>query len=287
MYDVLFRASAEALQEIAADPKYLGARIGFLGLLHTWGQNLLHHPHIHCVVPGGGLGPDAKTWVSCRPGFFIPVRVLGRLFRGKFLALTKKAHARGELSFQGELAPLNDPARFAAYLAPTYDIDWVVYAKPPFGGPLQVLKYLARYTHRVAISNHRLVSLQNGHVNFRWKDYAHQSRERVMTLSAVEFIRRFLLHVLPKGFVHIRHFGFLANAVREGQLANCRELLEEMHHVTTPREAESSSSAALDTTIDRPGAPCPACGQGHLVRRLLPATPHALARHTRTAPDTS
>ncbi|MHC5058069.1 MAG: IS91 family transposase [Planctomycetota bacterium] len=272
MYDLLFRASADTLRTIAADPKHLGAQIGFIGLLHTWGQTLLHHPHVHYVVPGGGLGSDGSKWVSCPPGFFLPVRALGRLFRGKFLDLTRRAFTDGQLSFQGRLAPLADPATFAAHLAPTYEIEWNVYAKPPFGGPAQVLKYLARYTHRVAISNHRLVSLHDGEVRFRWKDYAHQSRPRIMTLSAAEFIRRFLLHVLPKGFVHIRHFGFLTNSVRAKKLPRCRELLgaSDAH---TPSVADIIPADACEGAADAPGSPCPKCGKGHIVRHILDPVP--------------
>ena len=180
MYDILFRASADTLREIAADPRHLGARIGFIGLLHTWGQTLQHHPHVHFVVPGGGLSSDGARWISCRPGFFLPVRVLSRLFRGKFLDQTRRAFARGDLTFQGRLARLAEPDAFSDHLAPTYEIGWNVYAKEPFGGPAQVLKYLARYTHRVAISNQRLLSLERGQVGFRYKDYAHGSRPRTM-----------------------------------------------------------------------------------------------------------
>ena len=266
MYDILFRASAETLKTIAADPKHLGAQLGFIGLLHTWGQTLHHHPHVHYVIPGGGLSPDHASWISCRPGFFLPVRVLGRLFRRLFLDLTRRAFARGDLSFQGKLAPLADPRAFAAHLAPAHKADWVVYAKPPFGGPARVLKYLARYTHRVAISNQRLVSLDDGHVRFRWKDYAHHHRARIMTLSATEFIRRFLLHVLPKGFVRIRHSGFLANPVRAEKLAQCRSVLGAPDQHT----AADLLPAFVDGPVDHaPGALCPACGKGHLRRHIL------------------
>jgi len=268
MYDILFRASAETLKQIAGDPQHLGAELGFIGLLHTWGQTLHHHPHIHYVIPGGGLSPDGATWVSCPPGFFLPVRVLSRLFRGKFLGLTRRAFDRGELSFQGCLAPLAAPKAFAAHLAPAYDTEWVVYAKPPFGGAAQVLKYLARYTHRVAISNQRLVSLRDGEVRFRWKDYAHGNRPRIMKLSAIEFIRRFLLHVLPKGYVHIRHFGFLANAVRTKKLPRCRELLE-ASCVPMPSLDDIVPAFAWDGPADMPGSPCPQCGKGHIVRHVL------------------
>jgi hypothetical protein len=266
MYDILFRASADTFKTIAADPKHLGAQVGFIGLLHTWGQTLHHHPHVHYVIPGGGLSPDRATWISCRPGFFLPVRVLGRLFRGLFLDLTRRAFARGDLSFQGRLTPLADPRAFAAHLTPNADTEWVVYAKPPFGGPTRVLKYLARYTHRVAISNHRLVSLRDGQVRFRWKDYAHHHRARIMTLSATEFIRRFLLHVLPKGFVRIRHFGYLANPVRTERLAQCRSLLGASGQDTA---ADIPLAGAEGRTEDAPNSLCPACGKGHLRRHVL------------------
>ena len=264
MYAILLRASAETVQQIAGDPKHLGARIGLLSVLHTWGQNLLHHPHVHCVVPGGGLSPDGNSWVSCRPGFFLPVGVLSKVFRGKFLDMTRHAFANGELSFQGALAPLNDAHAFATHLKTACETDWVVYAKPPFGGPAQVLKYLARYTHRIAISNHRLVSLENGRIKFRWKDYAHGNRHRTMTLDAGEFIRRFLLHVLPKGFMRIRHFGFLANACRTERLRRCRELLG----CSSPTSvvAEDANDSLDDDKLRR----CPSCSEGHLIRRELP-----------------
>lgn len=226
MYDALMRSSADTLKKVAKDPKHLGAKIGFLSVLHTWGQTLLHHPHVHCIVPGGGLSIDGKKWVSCQPGFFLPVRVLSRVFRGKLLDLIQRAFAKGELQLQGSLAELEDADEFAAHIKRCYDNDWVVYAKPPFGGPAQVLKYLAGYTHRVAISNHRLVSLEDGRVRFRWKDYAHGQCKRIMTLDAKEFIRRFLLHVLPKGFVRIRHYGLLANRCRRNNIEQCRELLD-------------------------------------------------------------
>ncbi|MEA2591136.1 MAG: hypothetical protein QOD62_967, partial [Actinomycetota bacterium] len=209
VYNILFRAAAETLRQIAADPKHLGAEIGFLAVLHTWGQNLQHHPHVHCVVPGGGLSPDGSHWVACRPGFFLPVRVLSRVFRGKFLALLGNAFDQGKLSFHGKLGVLADGGEFQRRLTASAQTEWVVYAKPPFGGPEQVLKYLARYTHRVAISNRRLVALEEGDVQFQWKDYAHGGGPKTMTLKAIEFIRRFLLHVLPSGFVRIRHYGFL------------------------------------------------------------------------------
>src|SRR5437764_9587526 len=206
IYGMLFRAVAETLIELAADEKRLGAEIGFLAVLHTWGQNLQHHPHVHCVVPGGGIAPGAARWVACRPGFFLPVRVLSRVFRGKLLALLRHAFDRGRLSFHGKLAALADPCEFRRRLDASVRTEWVVYAKPPFGGPEQVLKYLAPYTHRVAVSNGRLVALEGDQVEFLWKDYADQGKPKTMKLQAVEFIRRFLQHVLPAGFVRIRHF---------------------------------------------------------------------------------
>ena len=224
-YGLLFRAVSETLQQIAADGRHLGAKIGVLAVLHTWSQNLMHHPHIHCVVPAGGLSPDGSRWIACRPKFFLPVRVLSRLFRGKLLALLRQAFAEGKLELFGQLADLAEPARFAGWLRKSKKTEWVVYAKPPFGGPEHVLKYLARYTHRVAISSNRLLSLENGRVTFRWRDSRHGNRTKSMTLDAVEFIRRFLLHILPSKFVKIRHFGFLANRNRSSALALCRQRL--------------------------------------------------------------
>ena len=223
VYAILFRAAAETLRTLAADPRHLGAEVGCVAVLHTWGQTLQHHPHIHCIVPGGGPSPDGSRWVACRPGFFLPVRVLSRLFRRLFLEQLDAAFSAGTLSFFSELAGLADPDDFARHLAPVRQAEWVVYAKPPFGGPEQVLAYLGRYTHRVALTNSRLLDLEDGRVRFRWKDYRHH--DKVMSLEAGEFIRRFLLHVLPAGFHRIRHFGFLANGHRAGKLALCRRLL--------------------------------------------------------------
>ena len=225
VYDMLFRATAETLRLIAADPKHLGAEIGFIAILHTWGQNLMHHPHLHCVVPGGGISPDGQRWVCCRPGFFLPVRVLSRLFRRLFLTLLREAFAARTLTFFNTLAGLQDPGAFFRYLAPIASAEWVVYAKPPFGGPQRVLEYLGRYTHRVAIANSRLLEFADGEVAFLWKDYRHESRQKVMRLQADEFVRRFLLHVLPPGFQRIRHYGLLANRTREVKLQRCRQLL--------------------------------------------------------------
>jgi hypothetical protein len=264
VYNILFRAAAETLQQIAADPEHLGAEIGFLAVLHTWGQNLQHHPHLHCVVPGGGLSLDGSHWVACRPGFFLPVRVLSRLFRGKFLALLGKAFAQGKLSFHGKLRVLADAGEFQRRLTASAQTEWVVYAKPPFGGPGQVLKYLARYTHRVAISNRRLVALEDGEVQFQWKDYAHGGGQKTMTLKAIEFIRRFLLHVLPSGFVRIRHYGFLANRVCREKLALCRALLGVE---TTLEPVAPETAAAPQETVEGQAVTkvCPSCGVGRIV----------------------
>src|SRR6266851_5184508 len=221
-YNLLFRAASETLLEIAADPRHLGARIGALAVLHTWSQNLGHHPHLHCLVPAGGLALDHSHWIASRRDFFLPVRVLSRMFRGKLLAFLKRGYRGKQLCFPGMLAALSEPRAFHSLLHMLRRRDWVVYSKPPFGGPEHVLKYLARYTHRVAISNGRLLSLDNGQVRFRWRDSRHNNRSSVMTLDAVEFIRRFLLHVLPSGFVKISHFGLLANRSRRQALALCR-----------------------------------------------------------------
>jgi hypothetical protein len=258
LYDLLFAAAGATLKEVAANPKRLGAQIGVLAVLHTWGQNLHHHPHLHCVVTGGGLSCDAQgrldavpRWVSCRPGFFLPVRILSRVFRGKFLARLRRWHSAGQLSFPGSLAPLLQPAAFAAWLAKVQATEWVVYAKPPFGGPEQVLKYLARYTHRVAISNQRLVSLEGGQVTFRYKDYAADRQDKTMTLGAEEFLRRFSQHILPLGFVKIRHYGLLGNRYRQERLALCRRLLlVVVLQAVNEATAEQSERASA----------CPACG---------------------------
>ena len=225
LYNLLFRAAARTLREIAADPKHLGAEIGFLAVLHTWGSNLSFHPHLHCVVPGGGLAPQGDRWIACRPGFFLPVRVLSRRFRTLFLQQLERAFRQGGLRLGGSLAPLAEAAAFDRYLQPLRKADWVVYSKPPFDGPARVLDYLGRYTHRVAISNDRLLAIDDGRVRFRWKDYRRQHRLKTMSLPAEEFIRRFLLHVLPRDFHRIRHFGLLANRHRVAKLALCRRLL--------------------------------------------------------------
>jgi hypothetical protein len=261
VYQLLFQASAETLLEIAADPKHLGAQIGFLSVLHTWGQTLQHHPHVHCVIPAGGLSPDCKQWIHPRcNAFFLPVKVLSRVFRGKFVAGLKRAFRKGELLFPGSLKALEGERAFAAFLRKLFRQDWVVYAKPPFGGPEHVLHYLARYTHRVAISNHRLIQLADGQVTFRWKDYTHGSKKRKMTVTAHEFLRRFLLHVLPKGFVRIRLFGFLANRRRRTQLAQCQQLLAASEPPSRPSSAEPISAWL-----------CPLCGGTMVVIERLTA----------------
>ena len=264
VYGILFQAAAETLSQIAADPKHLGAQIGILAVLHTWGQNLQHHPHVHCVVPGGGLSPNGSRWIACRPGFFLPVRVLSRVFRGKFLALLRNAFDRGRLSFHGKLSELSDPCQFQQRLAASVQTDWVVYAKPPFGGPGRVLKYLARYTHRVAIANRRLVVLEDGKVRFLWKDYAHGSREKTMTLDASEFLRRFLLHVLPSGFVRIRHYGFLSNRLRHEKVPVCRALLSNDSTSECPSTCPSLEPVVTEMELV-PTAVCPQCGKGRMV----------------------
>jgi len=225
IYGLLFRASAETLLTVARDPRYLGAEIGFFSVLHTWNQKLLHHPHVHCVVPAGGLSSDHTRWITAAPGFFLPVRALSRVFRGKFVAGLRQLHAAGKLGFHSKLAGLAAPAAFAAMLRTFFRDDWVVYAKRPFGGAEHVLRYLGCYTHRVAISNHRLVALEDGEVVFRWRDSAHKNKKRVMRLALNEFLRRFFLHVLPRGFVRIRHFGFFAHRRRATLLPLCFTLL--------------------------------------------------------------
>jgi hypothetical protein len=268
VYDLLFHASAETLRTIAADPQHLGAEIGFLSILHTWGQNLLHHPHVHCVVPGGGIAPDGERWIGCRPGFFLPVRVLSRLFRRLFLEQLHQAFHAGQLRLRGQLEPLRQANAFRAYLAPAAQAEWIVYAKPPFGGPRQVLNYLGRYTHRVAISNNRLLTMDGNRVTFAWKDYKHEAARRTMTLEADEFIRRFLLHVLPNGLQHIRHYGFLANRHRQAKLALCRRLLDSPAP-TTPDPDSGTQQDYRDLYLALTGKSlrdCPLCGKGHMVR---------------------
>jgi hypothetical protein len=259
LFGLLFNASAATLLKVAADPARLGCEVGFLSILHTWGQTLQRHPHIHCVVPGGGLSPDHSRWIRSPPHFFLPVRVLSRVFRGKFVAGLRQAFHAKQLAFHGELQPLANEKAFAAFLRTLFREEWVVYAKPPFGGPEHVLQYLARYTHRVAISNHRLLSVDDDHVTFRWKDYAHHSKSRAMTLTLEEFLRRFLQHVLPKGLPRIRYFGWLANRRRHELLPLCRTLLA----VASPPAVSNQT----ETSVWR----CPACGSPmRVTERLTP-----------------
>jgi hypothetical protein len=257
IYGLLFKASSETMLTIAADPKHLGARIGVLSVLHTWGSAMTHHPHVHMIVPGGGISLDGNNWTSCRPGFFLPVRVLSRLFRRLFLQKLVAAHKAGELQFFGDHSSLAERKSFSAFLAPLRKMEWYVYSKRPFRGPKQVLRYLARYTHRVAISNRRLVSFDASSVSFKWKDYRAEGRERfkVMTLATHEFIRRFLIHVLPGGFHRIRHYGLFANGSRAANIARARELLA----VPTPKPAvhATTTDTTEPPTLSRP---CPCCG---------------------------
>jgi hypothetical protein len=268
VYGILFEAAASTLLEIAADPKHLGARVGCLMVLHTWGQNLMHHPHLHAIVTGGGLSSDGSRWIhgktsKCRQPFFAPVKVLSRVFRGKFIHLLKQAFASAKLAFHGQLQPLSDPAAFEHRLNHAVRQDWVVYAKRPFASPVCVLKYLARYTHGVAISNRRLVDLRDGRVSFRYKDYADHHKSKVMALETPEFIRRYLLHTLPRSFVRIRYYGFLANRQRHERLEHCRRLLG-----VEPKPAAAADEKALRTEAPDPPKPCqrcPACPDGKLV----------------------
>jgi Putative transposase/Transposase zinc-binding domain len=264
VYDILFRAASETLRRIAADPKHLGAEIGFLGVLHSWGQALTHHPHIHFLVPGGGIAPDGQSWIACRPGFFLPVQVLSRLFRGLFLHYLEKAFTGGDLNFFSAHRHLHEPATFRRYLAPAHNTEWVVYAKRPFAGPAQVLDYVGRYTHRVAISNNRLVSMDDGKVRFHWRDYRDDNRQKTMALPAEEFIRRFLIHVLPDGFHRIRYFGFLGNCHRARKLALCRELLG----MAPPGPADEQPADYRDRFEALTGLSlrvCPYCHSGTMV----------------------
>jgi hypothetical protein len=274
VYGILFCTVAETLRTIAADPKRLGAEIGFFAVLHTWGSNLSHHPHLHVVVPGGGLSPDGNRWVSCRAGYFLPVQVLSRLFRRLFIEALEKAFRAGKLAFFSALADLKEPDAFRRYLAPVRRAKWVVYAKRPFAGPEQVLEYVGRYTHRVAISNNRILDIEGGKVCFQWKDYRHGSQQKTMALDADEFIRRFLIHVLPSGFQRIRYYGLLGNRYRKDKLARCRELIgmSKMEPM-----ADAADKDYRDTYEELTGVSlcqCPVCHLGHMVlfRTLRPFT---------------
>jgi hypothetical protein len=288
VYGILFRATAETLRTIAADPQHLGAEIGFFAVLHTWGQTLVHHPHLHCVVAGGGLSPDGTRWVACRPGFFLPVRVLSRLFRRLFLQYLQAAYDAGTLRLVGSLESLRDRPAWTAALAAVRQQEWVVYAKRPFAGPQQVVDYVGRYTHRVAISNHRLLDMDGGQVRFTYKDYRADPPDssKTMTLAATEFIRRFLLHVLPTGFHRIRYYGFLGARHRRKKLTRCRQLLGSTTSLTTPTDATSPTDYRdrVETLTGISLRVCPACHHGEMiiVERLLPA-----CRAVRLNPDTS
>ena len=273
VYGILFQATAETLKIIAADPQHLGAEIGFFAVLHTWGQNLQVHPHLHCVCPGGGLSPDGQRWVSCRPDFFLPVRVLGHLFRRLFLESLQKAFDSGKLQFFAALESLRQPEAFAELVAGMKACEWVVYAKRPFAGPQQVLDYVGRYTHRVAISNNRLLDMENGQVRFQWKDYRDDGKIKTMTLSADEFIRRFLLHVLPNGFQRIRYYGLLGNRYRKEKLGQCRRLLgmSPPSEQTNPSPAEKDYRDRYEELTGKSLHQCPQCQQGRmLVVEILP-----------------
>jgi len=273
IYDLLFASASETLLEIAADPKHLGARLGILAILHTWGQTLVLHPHLHCIVPGGGPSLDGERWVTASERFLLPMRVLAPVFRGKFLAGLKQLHQEGRLSLTGEAEKLRDPFEFLNLLDRLYKKSWWVYSKPPFGGPEQVLKYVARYTHRVALSNHRLVSLADGKVTFTYKDYSQNGRHRKMTLPVAEFIRRFLFHILPHRFVRIRYYGLFANRHRDRQLERCRALLGAAAPAPGPGSDEREDwESVYQRVTGKDPTLCAECGHGHLRRaRKLPA----------------
>ena len=273
VYEILFRATAETLLTIAADPQRLGVSTGFFTVLHTWGQNLHFHPHLHCVVPAGGLSSDHERWIPGNRKFLLPVKVLSARFRRLFLLALEKAYAAGKLQFFGDLSSLSDPAAFARYLTPLKDNKWVVYAKAPFGGPQHVLSYLGRYTHRIAISNWRLLALENGQVSFEWKDYRDGNQSKVMTLPVVEFIRRFLQHALPPGFQRIRYYGFLANCHRTAKLALCRQLLATAASQLLPQSVDCRDFLAALLRADL--RLCPQCGRGILNRVSFFPPPHA------------
>ena len=266
IYTILFKAGSETLLELGKDPKYLGADIGFISILHTWGQNLMDHPHLHCIVPGGGLSFEGSRWISSRKKFFVPVKVLSRLFQGKFLAYLKKAYHQNQLQFDGSINSLKEPQNFQVLLNELYQKEWVTYCKPPFGSPLQVLEYLGRYTHRVAISNQRISNFKNGEVTFRWRDYKDGNKNKLMTIDAQEFIRRFLLHILPDNFVKIRHYGLFSNRHRKTKLKRCKEILG----VTLDEQEESTSASWQEVLLKLTGIDhlkCPFCEEGMMVQK--------------------
>ena len=277
IYDLLFRTCAETLLEVARSGIHLAAEIGFFSVLHTWSQKLEHHPHVHCVAPAGGLSPDHQRWIQPRYRFFLPVKVLRRVFRGKFVAGLQRAFANGQLGFYGDLKPLAEAKAFASFLRPLFRQDWVVYCKPPFGGPEYVLHYLGAYTHRVAISNHRLVSLVGDQVTFRWRDSAHANQQRLLSLSVEEFLRRFFLHVLPRGFVRIRHFGFLAHRCRARLLPLCFQLLESTTGSALPQPPTPGNGEIPSTTpVSTSPWTCPQCGGPMIILQRLTAAQIAL-----------
>jgi hypothetical protein len=277
LYDLLFRSASETLTELAQDQKHLGAMVGVIGILHTWGQNLMDHPHLHCIVTGGGLSSDRSRWVSSRKGFFIPVRVISALFKGKFLDLLKRCFQSNALVFPGRLSHLKQSGNFEIFSNQLYHKKWVVYCKPPFDGPKGVLQYLGRYTHRIAISNHRLLNLHNGKVSFLWRDYADNQRQKTMTLKADEFIRRFLLHVLPARYVRIRHFGLLANRKRKNTIALCRKILGDAKTETQPNTRKETWQEQLFRICGIDVTLCPVCQKGRMCRiaLLLPYRCHS------------
>ena len=267
LYGLLFKAVSETLIELAANPKHLGAVIGFISILHTWGQNLMHHPHIHNIVPGGGLTRDGRKWKSCKKDFFVHVKVMSKLFRGKFLAYLRKSRAANELVYPGAVSHLASPGAFNALIADLYKKDWVVYCKPPFDGTKGVLEYLGRYTHRIAISNHRIVKMEDDKVSFRWRDYADNNKSKIMTVDADEFIQRFLLHVLPDRFVKIRHYGLLGNRCRKEKLTACRRLL-----ACTPKENNKTTETWQEALLRFTGidiTKCPVCKEGKMRTREI------------------
>lgn len=278
-YNLLFSTTAKTLKTIARDPKHLGAEIGFLAVLHSWGQKMNFHPHIHCIVPGGGFAPSMKRWVPCRKSFLLPVRVLSRFFRGAFIKALEKEHRKGNLEFHESLKELREEHNFGLCMEKAGNKDWVVYAKKPFAGPEVVLKYLGRYTHRIAISNSRILDIEDGKVRFKWRDYRRGNKNRETTLAAEEFIRRFLLHVLPTGFVRVRHFGFLANNKRTHNILTARELIRNTElHETNEQGRENKETPTEVMTEDITGKLCPDCKEGWLVR--IRTVPPVYQRHT-------
>ena len=271
LYDLLFRSASETLMELANDPKHLGAKIGVIGILHTWGQNLMDHPHVHCIVTGGGI--DGERWVSCRKGFFIPVRVMSALFRGKFLFHLNNHFKKGELAFPGSISHLKEQGTFASFRNQLYQKKWVVYCKPPFDGAKGVLQYLGRYTHRIAISNNRIIAIRDGKVSFLWRDYANGNCQKIMTLQADEFIRRFLTHVLPTRFVRIRHFGLLANRTRKGNIALCRKILGDSKTATKEKIVKETWQEQLFRICGIDVTTCPVCQKGKMFR-MAPLFPY-------------